>query len=243
MHPVICTWGPFTIYSYGLMLALAFIVGSTLAAMQAKRQNLEADIIFNLSFAIVISGIIGARLFYVITNLKDYLKNPLEIIMLQHGGLSWFGGLILGSIAGIAYIKNRKLPLLKTLDLMMPFVALAQAIGRIGCLFNGCCFGKPSEFGLYFPVHKQILIPTQLYSSLLLVFIFIVLRAIQDKPHRAGQIFFAYLALYSLKRFFIEFWRADNPAIIFNLTLFQVLSIVLFCIALAGLFLLKKPKP
>lgn len=242
MHPVICTWGPFTIHSYGLMLAAAFVAGSTLAAMQAKRQDLDPDIILNLSFIVVISGIIGARIFYVATNLNDYLGNPLEIIMLQHGGLSWFGGLILGTIAGITYVKNKKLPLLKILDLMMPFVALAQAIGRVGCLLNGCCFGKVSQSGLYFPVHNQILVPTQLYSSLILIFIFIVLRILQEKPHKRGEIFFAYLTLYSLKRFFIEFWRADNPAVIFNLTLFQILSIALFCFALLGLFLIKKSK-
>lgn len=242
MHPVICTWGPFSIYSYGLMVAIAFLIGSTLAAMQARRQNIKAEVVFNLSLIVVIAGVIGARIFYVATNLGDYLSNPSEIIMLQHGGLSWFGGLILGSIAGIAYVKNKKLPVLKMLDLLVPFVALAQSIGRIGCLLNGCCFGKVSEFGFYFPVHNKVLIPTQLYSSLILLFIFIFLRVLQDKPHVQGQVFFAYLVLYSLKRFFIEFWRADNPIVIFNLTLFQVLSIVLFCFALLGLILLKKSK-
>jgi phosphatidylglycerol:prolipoprotein diacylglycerol transferase len=240
MHPIICTWGPFSIYAYGLMLALAFIASSTLAAHKARSENIRPDTIINLSFIVAISGIIGARIFYVATNLNDYLKNPLEIIMLRHGGLSWFGGLILGSIAGIVYIRNRKLPIFKILDLMMPFVALAQAIGRIGCLLNGCCFGKVSKFGIYFAVHNQVLIPTQLYSSLILIFIFIVLRILQDRPHKPGEIFFLYLALYSLKRFFIEFWRADNPTIIFNLTLFQVLSIALFCFALFGIFLVKK---
>jgi len=222
------------------MLALAFIASSTLAAGQARRQNISPDIIFNFSFIVAISGIIGARIFYVATNLNGYLKNPLEIIMLQHGGLSWFGGLILGSINGIVYIRKRRLPIFKILDLMIPFVALAQAIGRIGCLLNGCCFGKVSKFGIYFAVHNQVLIPTQLYSSLILIFIFIVLRILQDRPHKPGEIFFLYLALYSLKRFFIEFWRADNPIIIFNLTLFQILSIVLFCFALFSIFLVKK---
>lgn len=242
MHPIICTLGPFNVYSYGLMLALAFVVSSILVSLQAKRQNLDADIIFNLSFVIVISGLIGARIFYVITNLKYYLKNPLEIIMLQHGGLAWFGGLILGTASGIAYVKNKNLPLYKILDLMSPFVALGQAIGRIGCLLNGCCFGKASQFGFYFPVHEQILIPTQAYSSLILIFIFITLRILQERPHRPGEIFFLYLLFYSIKRFVIEFWRADNPHIIFDLTLFQVLSILLFFLAVIKLILIKKTK-
>lgn len=242
MHPLICSWGPISVYSYGLMLALAFVISSSLAARRGLRENIDPSIIFNLSLVIVVSGVIGGRIFYVLTNLGDYLRNPLEIIMLQHGGLSWFGGLMLGSIAGVIYVKNKKLPLLKILDLLAPFVALGQAIGRIGCLLNGCCFGKASGFGLYFPAHQQILVPTQLYSSLILLFIFIVLRILQDKPHQQGKVFFTYLLLYSIKRFFIEFWRADNPVIILNLTLFQILSVPLFCFALLALFWLKKPK-
>jgi len=240
MYPIICTIGPFNVYAYGLMLALAFVVSATLVSLKAKRQNLDPDIIFNLCFVIVISGVIGARIFYIAANLNYYLKNPLETIMLQHGGLAWFGSLILGGVSGIAYINNKKLPTYQTLDLMAPFLALGQAIGRIGCLLNGCCFGKASACGFYFPAHEEWLIPTQAWSSLILVFIFLILRILQERPHRAGGIFFIYLLLYSAKRFFIEFWRADNPQIIFGLTLFQLLSIAVFFLALAGLIFIKK---
>lgn len=228
MHPIICAIGPFTVYSYGLMLALAFAAGVSLAGRQAKRENVNPEIIFNFSFLVFISGIIGARVFYIIGNLGYYLKNPAEIIMLQRGGLAWFGGLILGTACGIIYLKKKSLPLCKTLDLVIPFVALGQAIGRIGCLLNGCCFGRASRSGLYFDVHSDYLIPTQLYSSLLLTVIFIILRLLQDRPHKEGEIFYSYLFLYSLKRFSIEFWRADNPRILLGLTLFQLLSLALF---------------
>ena len=240
MHPIICQMGPFTIYSYGLLLVVAFLVSSTLAAFQAKKQKINPDIIFNLSFTVFISGIIGARSLYVIENITYYLRNPLEIIMLQLGGLSWFGGLILGFLSGTVYLKKKKLSIYRILDLMSPFVALGQAIGRIGCLLNGCCFGKISKFGLYFPVHKLVLIPTQIYSSLALVFIFIILRFLQDRPHKEGKIFFAYLLFYSIKRFFIEFWRADNEIILFGLTLFQLMGIAVFCLAVWKILLIKK---
>lgn len=218
MYPVICKIGPFTVYSYGLMLVLAFTVSYALLASEAKRQNINQNIIFNFAFIAFISGILGARIFYIIENIAYYRKNPIEIIMLQQGGLSWFGGLLLGAFSGVAYLKNKKLSLYKVFDLTAPFVALAQGLGRIGCLLNGCCFGKT-------------LIPVQIYSSLLLIFIFICLRFLQDRPHRPGQIFFTYLLLYSVKRFFIEFWRLDNEIIFLGLTLFQLLSIVIFCIA------------
>jgi len=237
MYPEICRIGPFTIYAYGLMLVAAFLVGSALAAVQAKREHINPDIIFNLCFISFISGIIGARIFYIFENLGYYIKNPVEIIMLQHGGLSWYGGLISGGFTGISYLKSKKIPIFRVLDLMAPFIALAQAIGRIGCLLNGCCFGKISEYGIYFPVHKLVLIPTQLYSTLILILIFIFLRFLQERPHKIGVIFFTYLLLYSAKRFFMEFWRADNEIIFHGLTLFQIISIVVFCISVFPLFL------
>ena len=240
MYPEICKIGPFTIYSYGLMLVSAFMVGLALVSIQAKRKNIIPDKIFNFAFIVFVSGIIGARIFYIIENLGHYLKSPLEIIMLQHGGLSLFGGLILGAGAGILYLKSNKVSVYKVLDLVSPFVALAQAIGRVGCLLNGCCFGKVSEFGVYFPVLQSIRIPTQIYSSLILILIFIILRLLQERPYRDGQIFFTYLFLYATKRFFMEFWRADHEVIFLGLSLFQIISIIIFCLALVKLIQIRK---
>lgn len=222
MHPIICKIGPFTVYSYGLMLVVAFFVASLLAGRQARRQGINSEKMLELAFIVFISGIIGARLLYVIENTVYYMKNPLEIIMLQHGGLSWFGGLFLGIACGIAYSKKHKLPVPQTLDLVAPYLALGQAIGRIGCLLNGCCFGST-------------VVPIQVTSGVILILIFVILRFLQEKLHQEGEIFFAYLLLYSLKRFFIEFFRQDNEVIFFSLTLFQVLSIAAFIIGAIGL--------
>ncbi|MFH0913576.1 MAG: prolipoprotein diacylglyceryl transferase [Candidatus Omnitrophota bacterium] len=242
MHPIICQIGPFTIYSYGLTLVAAFLVSSALIILEAKREKINPETILNFCFIVFIWGIAGARLLYILENAGYYLKNPLEIIMLQHGGLSWFGGLTLGTFSGIVYLKKKNLAVYKILDLIVPFVALAQAVGRIGCLLNGCCFGKVSKFGIYFPAHNSLLIPTQIYSSLVLIFIFMILRFLQNRPHRASEIFFTYLLLYSLKRFFIEFWRFDNQIIFLGLTLFQVMSIVIFFLSFFKLLLIRRPK-
>lgn len=224
------------------MLALAFIVASFLAAGRAKREGIQPDVIFNFCFLVFLFGIIGARLFYVIENLNYYLKRPLEMAMLWYGGLSWYGGLAAGAIAAFLYLKKKRLPGLKIVDLIIPFIALGQAIGRIGCLLNGCCFGRSSDFGFYFMAHHTTLVPIQLYSSVILVLIYIILRFLQERPHRAGQIFLAYLFLYSLSRFFIEFWRADNPKIFLGLSLFQIISFSIFCFSLTKLFLVKVSK-
>jgi phosphatidylglycerol:prolipoprotein diacylglycerol transferase len=242
MYPEICTIGPFTIYSYGIMLVMAFLVSVSLACKKAAKLNINPDKIFNLAFFSFLSGIVGARIFYVVENFGYYAKNPAEIIKLQHGGLSWFGGLALGALFAFLYVKKNKLGAYKVLDLLAPFIALAQAIGRIGCLLNGCCYGKESAFGIYFPVHNKTLIPTQLYSTLLLLAIFIFLRYLQERPRRGGEIVFTYLLLYSLNRFFIEFWRADNPQVFMHLTLFQIISLILFCVALAKLIAIKVGK-
>jgi phosphatidylglycerol:prolipoprotein diacylglycerol transferase len=235
MHPEICKIGPFTIYSYGLMLVIGFAVASILSCRQAVKEGLDPDAVFNLAFFSFLSGVAGARVFYVATNLGNYLRNPIEIIMLQKGGLAWFGGLIFGVLFAVIYMRSKRLPVYKTLDLLVPFVALAQAIGRIGCLFNGCCYGKYSQFGIYFPAHDVTLIPTQLYSSFLLVAIYIVLRVFQALPHKSGQIFYAYLLLYTAKRFLIEFLRGDSPVLPVGLTLFQLICIAIFIISIFGL--------
>jgi len=232
MLPEICQIGPFTIYSYGLMLVLAFFVSAYLASRQAAKAQVDTDKIFNLCFLVFIFGIIGSRVFYVINNFGFYLQHPLEIIMLQHGGMAIFGGIIFGSIAGFVFIKRHQMPLFESLDLLVPFIVLGQAIGRIGCFLNGCCYGKASVFGLYSPVHGQVLIPTQLYSSLLLFLIFFILRFMQERKHLPGQIIYSYFFFYSLKRFFIEFFRNDSPKIFHGLTIFQLLSIAMFLFSL-----------
>lgn len=236
MLPEICKIGPFTIYAYGLMLVLGFFTSAYLAARQAKREQADSEQIFNLLFWIFIFGIIGSRVFYVLNNFVFYWQHPWEIIMLQHGGMAWFGGLIFGSTSALLIIRKHKMNLFLTLDLLAPFIALGQAIGRIGCLLNGCCFGREAEFGIYFKVFDQVLIPTQLYSSLLLLLIYVLLRIRQEHKHSPGEILCSYLFLYSLKRFLIEFLRNDTPRDFWGLTIFQVLSLAMFLLSV-GIFI------
>ena len=240
MYPVLFRLGFFTIYSYGFMLAVAFIVCSWLAVDLATRQELSDTLIYNLALVVFFFGILGARILYILIHQKFYFKHPLEIVMLQHGGLSWFGGLIAGSLAGVVYLRMKRVAVLEILDLLAPFIALGQAIGRVGCLLNGCCYGRPSDFGLYLPCLGTTVIPTQIYSSLILLVIFIFLRYFQEKPRRQGIVFFTYLLLYSLKRFLIEFWRADAIVVFLGLSVFQLFSLALFFVSGAALIWLNR---
>ena len=222
-------------------MVLAFSLAVFLLRNQAKTKGLDTDLFFNLSFVVLVSGIIGARILYIILNLGYYFSCPKEIILFSKGGLAWFGGLISGSIAFIVYLKRRHLGVYAIADLVIPYVALAQCIGRIGCFLNGCCFGKETQgLGVHFPNHAAILIPTQIYSSFALLMIFVILKIMQSGQQRNGAILYSYLFLYSIWRFFIEFLRGDTRIFIFGLTVFQIFSLVLFVLSVVMLLKTKK---
>lgn len=239
MHPIICQIGPLTIYSYGVMLAIAVVVCTLLLIRDARRQGFASQVILDLVFWTVLSGILGARIFFILLNIGFFIKNPLEIIMLQHGGLAWQGGLIGGTLAAVLFIWKRKLPLGKMADLAAPYVALGQAIGRVGCFLNGCCYGREVSWGVYFEVHGAHLHPTQLYAALGLLVIFFLLKAYQPHARPPGRVFFLYLILASIQRFIIEFFRADHDIVWMGLSIFQVVSLLVLIGALYGNIYLK----
>jgi phosphatidylglycerol:prolipoprotein diacylglycerol transferase len=210
------------------MLAVAAVVCSFLLSRDARRHNIDADMIYDFVFWIVVSGIIGARLFYIFLNLEFFINNPQEIIMIQHGGLAFQGGFIFAMLSAVIYIKNKKLPLLSTMDLMAPYAALGHAIGRLGCFLNGCCYGLPWEKGLYFPLHDARLHPTQLYAAFALLVIFFVLKKFRKVTQVPGQVVALYLMLTAVQRFGNEFFRADHVSLYADLSIFQVVSLVIF---------------
>jgi len=234
MHPVICHIGGLTIYSYGLMLAIAVALCSALLGRDAEQEGIKRDTIYDMVFWTILGGIVGARLFYIFLNLRFFQENPFEIIMIQHGGLAWFGGLAAGIASFLLFSKRRGLPVLKIADLSAPYLALGQSIGRIGCFLNGCCYGREVSWGIYFPVHHARLHPTQLYSSFGLLFIFFILRRYRRSASKPGMCLALYLLLASVLRFNVEFFRADHTPFLFGLSIFQVICVIIFC---AGLFM------
>lgn len=218
MHPILIKFGSLTIYSYGVMAAVGFALATLLIYRRASKFNVTKDSIIDLAILILITGVIGARSLYILSNLNYYLANPLEIPNLSKGGLVWYGGFLSALFASIWYTRKKGFSFWNVTDLMVPYVALAQAIGRVGCLLNGCCYGIEGH-------------PVQIYSSLSLLVIFAILRLWQDRRHFAGEIFLAYCILYSFKRFPIEFLRGDNPRMMFGFTLSQCISIIVILIS------------
>ena len=243
MHKILFSIGPFTVYSYGFLVALAFLTVTLLVVRRAEKIGLERNSVLDLMLAVLIGGAIGGRLLFVILNWKDFMGEPLRMFMINEGGMAFHGSLIGGFIGGAVIVKLKKLPFWRTADLVSMYAPLGHAIGRIGCFLNGCCYGAvtDSRFGVIFPGDAARRIPAQLYSSFCLVLLFIALRLMAGEKHFAGFIFSMYIMLYSVYRFFIEFLRDDNPAIFLNLTLSQVISVALFGIG-AVLFLALRPR-
>lgn len=242
MHPVLIKIGPLTLYTYGLFLLIAFIIGTWLAekrAFELKRY------IPKIAVIIFVSGIIGARVFCIISDISYYQKYPSSI--LSRSGFTFHGGLIFAIIFVWLYCRKKSLSFLKIADIFSPSFALGISIGRIGCLFEGCCFGKPTNlpWGIIFP-HGSFpsytfgnlpIHPTQLYSSIANFLLFLILLKI--KPKGEGGLFFTFLLFYSIIRFFIEFLR-EQPIFIFSLTQPQIVFLIIGLISM--IFLLKHDK-
>lgn len=237
MYPILLKIGPITIYSYGVMVALGAGLAAFLIYRRAGEFGLDKDKILDLAVLSLLSGLAGARLLYVALNLPYYSKNPAEAIDLSKGGLIWYGGFFAAVSVLIWYVKRRRLIFWSVVDLFMPYVALAQAFGRIGCFLNGCCYGieAPRGYpaGVIFPGDMILRQPTQIYSSLALLSIFVILRVWQSRRRFGGEIFLGYCALYALKRFLVEFLRGDNPRIAAGFTMSQVISIVVFALSVS----------
>ena len=216
MHPVLFKIGPYSVYSYGAMLALAFLVCSFLAKRRAASIGMDGEKILDLTVLLIMSGVIGGRIMFVVLDLEYFKTRPLDIFKLWEGGLVWYGGLILAVISGAVFLRIYKMPILKTADLMMPYVALGQAIGRIGCFLNGCCYGKTPA------------LPTQLFESAAMLIVYLILRR---RVPSNGRTFFLYLILYSVFRFFNEFIRGDNMLAVMGLTFSQFISVIIFTAA------------
>jgi phosphatidylglycerol:prolipoprotein diacylglycerol transferase len=253
MHPELFKLGPLIIHTYGVLVAAGFLLGLGLAVRQAKKENIPPDKIVDLGFYILLSALIGSRLFYILINASHYLKNPLDIFKIWEGGLVFYGGLLLAVPTVIWYIKKNSLGVWSIADTFAPSIAIGHAIGRLGCFFAGCCYGKPAEglpWAVTFTDPESLAIigvplhPTQIYESLGEFINFFILIILQRYKSFNGQLFQTYIILYSVLRFIVEFFRGDagRGFIMSQLSLSQGISILMFLVAVAGLVILRKRK-
>lgn len=251
MHPVIVKIGFLTIYSYGMMVAIAFLLGIVIARLEAKRLNINPELIYDFGFYLVIGSITGARLYYMLFfNLKGFLEEPISIFKIWQGGLSIHGAILSGIITGIVFSRVRKINFWQLADLISPSIILGQAIGRIGCFLNGCCFGVPTKslFGIRFPkggladiAYSGLKVhPTQLYELILNLMGFLILWGMRKRIRFNGGLFLVYLMMYAIIRIIVSQFRGDNLYIgNVNFRLADLTSLLIFTIAMI-LFIRKK---
>ena len=241
MHPILLTLGPFTLYSYGLMMVIAFATVTWVSARVARSlpaglRAISAEQLVDFSCYALLGGMLGGRLFYVALRWEEFAAAPGGILAIWRGGLVWYGGFIGGLAAAWWYVRSKRLAFLRVLDQFIPFLALGHALGRIGCFLNGCCYGRPTGAwcGVLLPGHEHRVLPTQLFEALGLLFLYITLRGLQRPAvlKRPGRVFGAYLIGYAILRFFIEGLRGDQPIFWAGFTLQQVISMILLMVGL-----------
>jgi phosphatidylglycerol:prolipoprotein diacylglycerol transferase len=221
MRPTLFTIGSLPIRSYEVMVAIGFLIALYIAVRRAKKKNIPFKFMLDLGLYVLISGFVGARIFYILQHIRSYDSLADIFSRIWEGGLTYYGGFVLASLVGFIYIRSRRLPIAGVMDIIAPSLALGEGISRIGCFLAGCCFGKPTDLpiGITFPENSltgiitdsQKVHPTQLYSSIILFCIFIVLITFQKYTKFSGQLFLSYVIMYSIYRFSIDFLRYYTP--------------------------------
>lgn len=258
MHPILFDFGRFTIYSYGVLLAAAYLLGLWLALRRARQRGLDPQRVMDLGIWIIVSALAGAKLLLLGVDFRQFAAHPREFVSLTRSGGVFYGGLIAGVAVALWYIRRHRLPLWTTTDVFAPGIALGHIVGRLGCLMAGCCYGRPTSapWGITFrdpaaavnagtplgvPLH-----PTQLYEAGAEALILVALLALERRSRPfPGRTFWTYMLLYGLSRFAIEFYRGDNRGIVFGaVSTSQFVSLIVVPLAIAMLVLLRRrPDP
>lgn len=250
MHPFIHIFG-LSIPSYGLMMALAFILAILISYSRAKKAGKKADVILDLAIAAIIIGLGCAYLLYIfVTYSLSDIWNSIKtgsFDVFKSGGLVFYGGVIGGALAVIGYLKLiKKEPVREYAAIIVPTIPLAHAIGRVGCFLAGCCYGKCVDTAISVIYKHPIggapvgvpVFPIQLIESACNIVVFIILMLYVGRQFKRGSVLFLYMILYGIERFVLEYYRFDEIRGIFlGLSTSQWISIAMLAIGIVGLVL------
>ena len=221
MYPVLVQLGTFELRTYGVIVALSFLLGLWLSTKEAKRKGLDPGFIQDFAFYALLGGIIGARIYFVVFSEPAYfLQKPWEIVAVWHGGIGIIGALLGGFLSALWYCRRKKLSFWRFADTLAPGVALGQAAGVIACLLNGDSYGKATDLAwaitytdpramapLNIPLH-----PVEIYEMVAYLLVFLLVWLTRGKFKTPGFTFLTYVAGYGAARFAVEFFRG-SPAI------------------------------
>lgn len=246
MHNELFTIGSFTVYGYGLMIMIGFVVAIASSMNMVKQHNkinktkLNGEIVINMAMLAIVFGIIGGKLLYCIVNIERTIKNP--AIIISNGGFVVYGGIILGTLACLLFAKKYNIDFLSYTDIILPNVFVAQGFGRIGCFLAGCCYGMEYDgigsimfHNSYIAPNNIPLFPSQLVSSAFDFAMGIILIILYFKTNaKRGMTTSLYILLYGIGRFIIEFFRGDiERGFVFGITTSQFISIFAILIGIA----------
>jgi phosphatidylglycerol:prolipoprotein diacylglycerol transferase len=253
MHPILFEIGTWPVYTYGVLLAAAYLAGLQLAVVRARRAGLDAGRVMDLGIYLIIAALVGAKLMLVFVEWDTFRSDPRELFSLVRVGGVFYGGLIFAFIVGLALVRRYRLPVWATADMYAPGIALGHVIGRLGCLLAGCCYGRPSDvaWAITFthPVARDNagtpldtpLHPTQLYDAGAELAILVALLATERKGRPfAGRTFWLYILLYAISRFIVEFYRGDPRGEALGLSTSQLVSVALVPVSLLMLMRLRR---
>ena len=260
MYPRLLELGFVSIYTYGILLAAAYLVGLWFAARRARARGLDGNRVTDLGIYIIISALVGAKLLLIVVEFDHLRRDPAQIWTLLRSAGVFYGGLLLALAVAFWHMRRHRLPVWTTCDAFAPGIALGQAVGRLGCLMAGCCYGAPTElpWGITFtnplaaanvgtPLNVS-LHPTQLYESAATLAILGLLLLMERRgPSFPGRTFWTYLLLYPCARFGIEYFRGDPRGMVFDaLSTSQFVSLMLVTVSIIMLLRLRQswsPEP
>jgi phosphatidylglycerol---prolipoprotein diacylglyceryl transferase len=241
MFPILFHLGPLTIRTYGAMVAIAFLASLQMARKAARARRIGEPFLLDLVAILIVTGLLGARLFYILVNLSYFREHPAESFKVWEGGLVFYGGFLLASLVGAIFTRYRGYAVAEVADCLAPALALGQGIGRWGCFFAGCCYGKPTPvpWGVRFkdpaslaPLGVQ-LHPVQIYESVGDFLIAALLWSILSRRKEShGDIFWFYVLLYGILRFMMETLRGDDRGPLYGgLAPSQIIALVAILIS------------
>jgi len=262
MYPELFKIGPIAIRSYGVMLAVSFILGILYVYRQSRKDNRDFTDLLTLAYVMIIAGVLGARLFYVLFHLEEFSGhwldtiNPFQSDRIGIAGLNLYGGVVLAVICSYVFLRIKKISVLATFDLFAPTIGLGLLFTRIGCFLNGCCFGTPCNLPwcVHFPPGSipdyifpgACIHPAQLYSSLYGLLLFVFLHWRLHRRHFDGEIVAWLFMIEAVFRYAIEYVRYYENAMHFHLlgmypTWNQIISISLFVLGL-GIYIIQRKR-
>ncbi len=256
MHPILFRVFGWPVYSYGVLLALAYLAGLQLAVARARRAGIDPAKVMDLGIYLIIAALVGAKLMLIAVDYRHFAANPGEILSLVRVGGVFYGGLIAAFFTALFLVRRYQLPVWTTADLIAPGIALGHIVGRFGCLMAGCCFGRPTDVPWAITFTDQVafntsgtpldtpLHPTQLYDAgaELIILILLLVSERRGRPF-AGRTFWLYILLYGISRYIIEFYRGDDRGVIFGMSTSQFVSLIVVPLAIAMLWRLRNRTP